>query len=54
MFKPIPFQPASTLSSGFPLGAGVRAGLHLLALRWLAGMHALPPVFSFVQPGTAF
>ena len=48
------YSPAFTISSGFPLGAGVRAGLRLLALRFLAGMQAFPPVFVLVQPCTAF
>ena len=47
------YLPASTSSSGFPLGAGVRAGLRLLALRSLAGMQAFPLVFVLVQPCTA-
>ena len=47
------YLPASTSSSGFPLGAGLRAGLRLVALRSLAGMQAFPPVFGFVQPCTA-
>ena len=44
------YSPAITISSGFPLGAGVRAGLRLLALRFLAGMQAFPLVVVFVQP----
>ena len=47
------YSPAFTISNGFPLGAGVRAGLRLLALRSLAGMQAFPPLFSFIQPCTA-
>ena len=47
------YSPAFTISSGFPLGAGVRAGLRLLVLRSLAGMQAFPPVFGIVQPCTA-
>ena len=47
------YSPAFTISNGFPLGAGVRAGLRLLALRFLAGMQAFPPVFGIVQPCTA-
>ena len=47
------YSPAFTISNGFPLGAGVRAGLRLLALRFLAGMQAFPQVFGFVQPCTA-
>ena len=49
----MPHSPALSLASGYPLGAGVRAGLRLLALRFLAGMQAFPPVFGFVQPCTA-
>ena len=49
----MPHSPALSLACGFPLGAGVRAGLRLLALRSLAGMQAFPPVFGFVQPCTA-
>ena len=47
------YSPAFTISNGFPLGAGVRAGLRLLALRSLAGMQAFPLVFGFAQPCTA-
>ena len=47
------FLPAFTISNGFPLGAGVRAGLRLLALRSVAGMQAFPLVVVFVQPCTA-
>ena len=47
------YSAAFIQSNGFPLGAGVRAGLRLLALRFLAGMQAFPPVFSFIQPCTA-
>ena len=47
------YSPAFTISNGFPLGAGVRAGLRLLALRFVAGMQELPPVFDFAQPCTA-
>ena len=49
----MPHSPALSLASGYPLGAGVRAGLRLLALRSLAGIQAFPPVFEFVQPCTA-
>ena len=49
----MPHSPALSLASGYPLGAGVRAGLRLLALRFLAGMQAFPPVFGIVQPCTA-
>ena len=47
------YSPAFTISNGFPLGAGLRAGLRLLALRSLAGMQAFPLVFVLVQPCTA-
>ena len=47
------YSPAFTISSGFPLGAGVRAGLRLLALRFLAGMQAFPQVFGSPQSYTA-
>ena len=47
------YYPAFTISSSFPLGAGLRAELRLLALRSLAGMQAFPLVFGFVQPCTA-
>ena len=47
------YSPAFTISNGFPLGAGLRAGLRLVALRSLAGMQAFPQVFGFVQPCTA-
>ena len=47
------YSPAFTISSGFPLGAGVRAELRLVALRFLAGMQAFPLVVVFVQPCTA-
>ena len=47
------YSPAFTISSGFPLGAGVRAGLRLLALRSLAGMQAFPLAVGCVQPCTA-
>ena len=43
------YFPAFTISKGFPLGAGVRAGLRLLALRFLAGMQAFPQVVGFVH-----
>ena len=49
----MPHSPALSLASGFPLGAGVRTGLRLLAFRSLAGMQAFPLVFGFVQPCTA-
>ena len=49
----MPHSPALSLANGFPLGAGLRAGLRLLALRSLAGMQAFPLVFGFVQPCTA-
>ena len=49
----MPIQSPFTLASGFPLGAGVRAGLRLRALRSLAGMQAFPLVFGFAQPCTA-
>ena len=47
------YSAAFIQSNGFPLGAGLRAGLRLLALRSLAGMQAFPLVFGFVQPCTA-
>ena len=47
------YSPAFTISNGFPLGAGLRAGLRLLGLRSLAGMQAFQPVFVLVQPCTA-
>ena len=47
------YSAAFTQSSAFPLGAGVRAWLRLLALRFLAGMQAFPLVFGFAQPCTA-
>ena len=53
IFKSMLYSPAFTISSGFPLGAGLRAGLRLLALHFLAGIQAFPLVFGFVQPRTA-
>ena len=53
MFRSMLYSPAFTISNGFPLGAGLRAGLRLVALRSLAGMQAFPQVFGFVQPCTA-
>ena len=50
IFKSMLYSPAFTISNGFPLGAGVRAGLRLLALRSVAGMQAFPLVVVFVQP----
>ena len=47
------YSAAFTQSSAFPLCVCVRAGLRLLALRFLAGMQAFPPVFGFVQLCTA-
>ena len=49
----MPHSPALSLANGFPLGAGVRAALRLLALRFLAGMQVFPLVFGFAQPCTA-
>ena len=49
----MPHSRAFTISNGYPLGAGVRAGLRLLALRSLAGIQAFPQVFVLVQPCTA-
>ena len=48
------YSPAFTISNGFPLGAGVRAGLRLQALRFLAGIQAFPPLFGLIQPCTAY
>ena len=47
------YSPAFTISNGFQLGAGLRAGLRLLGLRSLAGMQAFSLVFGYAQPCTA-